>query len=120
MIELIFSLLLSVPDADKKYEYCPKRGVCKPVHAVQYNTALIRSGILAQMPVFTETFSCRLNLKLSPAGYVISVSAVSCADKHFAGILKAIAAASPLPVLPEAYSQVHDINLTISGLPPIS
>lgn len=114
MIELIFSLLLTAPELEKKYDYCPKRGACKPVHAVQYNTALIRSGIISHMPVFTETFVCRVNLKLSPSGYVISVTAVSCSDKHFAGILRAIAAASPLPVLPEAYSQVHDINLTIS------
>jgi hypothetical protein len=77
--------------------------------------ALIHSGIKTHMPVFTEMFSCRVNLKLSPAGYVTSVTSITCPERHFSGILKAIAAASPLTVLPEAYSQVHDFNLTISS-----
>lgn len=66
------------------------------------------------MPTFTESFSCRVNLKLNPAGYVTSATAISCADKQFALILKSIAEASPFPILPEAYDQINNINVTIS------
>ncbi|HEY0922450.1 hypothetical protein [Rheinheimera pacifica] len=114
MIELIFSLLLTAPELEKKYEYCYKPNRCQMVNAVVYNTVLIRDEIQAKLPVFTEKFSCRVSLKLSSKGYVTSVTAIACPDKHFSIILGSIASASPLTVLAEAYSQVKDINLTIS------
>lgn len=114
MIELIFSLLLSAPDADKKYDYCPKRGVCKPVHAVQYNTMLIRNAMQEHMPEFTEKFTCRINMKLTRSGHLSSITALNCDERYMRQIFQIAVSASPFTILPGVYSQIKDINLTIS------
>ena len=113
MTELIFSLFLSAPDADKKYEYCHKPNRCQMVNAVVYNTMLIRDQMQLFKPNMPTGISCRVNMKLAPNGSITSISALSCDPQYSGMIIKGIVAASPFQVLPEAYEQLKDMNLTV-------
>ncbi|MCS4309008.1 membrane protein involved in colicin uptake [Rheinheimera pacifica] len=114
MIELVFSLLLAAPELEKKYEYCYKPNRCQMVNAVVYNTVLIRNQIQKFKPVLPAGLTCMVNLKLSPDGGITSISALNCDPQYSAMIIKGIVSASPFEMIPEAYSHVYDINLTIS------
>ena len=115
MIELIFSLLLTAPELEKKYEYCHKRSRCQMVNAVQYNTVLIRDQIQRFKPDISLGLACRINLKISPSGGITSITALSCDSRYSDVFIKWVVSASPFEVIPEAYEQMKDINLTISN-----
>lgn len=115
MIELFFSLLLSAPDADKKYEYCHESNRCQMINAVQYNTVLIRDQIQRLKPDIPLGVACLVNLKISPSGGITSITALNCDSRYSDVFIKWVVSASPFEVIPEAYEQMKDINFTISN-----
>lgn len=115
MIELIFSLLLTEPELEKKYEYCHKPNRCQMINAVQHNTILIRDQIQRFKPDIPLGLTCRVNLKISPSGGITSITTLSC-DSHYSDVfIKWIVSASPFEFTPEAYESIKDINIAISS-----
>uniref|UniRef100_UPI0040486F9D cell envelope integrity protein TolA n=1 Tax=Rheinheimera sp. TaxID=1869214 RepID=UPI0040486F9D len=112
MIELIFSLLLTSTELEKKYEYCRKPNRCQMVNAVVYNTALIRDQIQLFKPDLPTGISCRINIKFAPNGGITSITALKCDPQYSAVIIKHIVSASPFQIVPEAYEHIKDMNLT--------
>lgn len=112
MIELIFSLLLTASELEKKYEYCHKPNRCQMVNAVVYNTMLISKQIQLFKPDLPTGISCRVNLRLSPSGGITSITALKCDPQYSAMIIKGIVAASPFQIVPEAYEHIKDMNFT--------